>query len=192
MPLAGTWNHVRLQDCAASPWRNGGGLTHELVSQPAEEWFWRVSVARIDRNGPFSSYPGVRRQFAVLRGAGVHLVIDGQDHVLTPGSPAVAFDGDQPCRCELIDGPTLDFNLMTRGGQARLQRWRTHDSLPWTAGHIAGVYACAPACVRHDSGELWQLQEDELLWSADLRPGLWELEASQAWVFGVEVPAQWA
>lgn len=165
-------------------------MTQELVAQPADAWRWRVSAARIDQNGPFSSYPGVQRHFAVLRGGGVHLVIDGQRHTLEPGSPALAFGGDQSCRCELIDGPTLDFNLMTRGVQARLQRWHAQAMLPWTPGHIAGVYAGSPATVRHASGQVWPLEADELLWTANLGPGLWQLEARDALVFGIEVPLQ--
>ena len=55
---------------AAAPWRNGGGVTRELLrlaARPATGSV-RVSVADIEADGPFSPFPGVERWFAVLRG----------------------------------------------------------------------------------------------------------------------------
>ena len=71
-------------------------------------------MTRCTVSGPFSRFDGVQRWFAVLGGAGVALTHNGQRHALTVGSPPFCFDGGAPTGCELMEGPTQDFNLMTR------------------------------------------------------------------------------
>jgi len=117
------WHQVRLQDVPASPWKNGGGTTQALVCWPhPSEWVFRMSVARIDSDGPFSEFKGVERWFAVLSGAGVVLAFPNQQIVLGPLDPVIQFSGDLPCDCSLTDGPTLDFNLMVQGARANMTR----------------------------------------------------------------------
>ena len=94
---------VRLRDAPPQPWRNGGGVTRELLAwapggdgrqgDAAASWTLRVSVADIAQDGPFSAFAGVDRCFAVLEGAGVVLTLNGSEHRLTPGDPPVHFDG---------------------------------------------------------------------------------------------------
>ena len=78
----------------AQPWKNGGGVTREVLCLPEgsgfERFDWRVSIAHIASSGPFSSFPGVDRVITLLEGAGVHLrSADGAiDHRLdTPLAP---------------------------------------------------------------------------------------------------------
>lgn len=114
-----SWQMISLEEVAPTPWRNGGGVTRELLAWPtAQDWDWRISVAEVDKAGPFSRYEGVQRWFAVLGGAGVRLALDGKVHELTAQSPPLCFDGALACGCELVDGPTEDFNLMLRQGRA--------------------------------------------------------------------------
>ena len=69
-----SWQVVRVDSAAPQAWRNGGGVTRELLVWPnAEDWLVRLSVAEIERDGPFSAFAGVDRWFAVLSGAGVLL-----------------------------------------------------------------------------------------------------------------------
>jgi hypothetical protein len=113
---------VRTIDVTPQPWRNGGGVTRELLAwPPAGDWRVRVSVAAIERDGPFSSYPGVERWFAVLAGAGVELTIDGRVRRLRRGDAPSSFSGDADTRCRLLDGPTQDLNLMLRGARGAMQ-----------------------------------------------------------------------
>ena len=115
-----SWNVVHLADVAATPWRNGGGVTRELVAWPPEgEWLWRMSVAEVEASGPFSRFEGVQRWFAVLSGAGVTLDIDGERHTQTADSAPLAFDGAATTGCQLLNGPTQDLNLMVRGAGVR-------------------------------------------------------------------------
>lgn len=75
---------VGLDAVASTPWRNGGGATRELLAWPdPRDWAIRLSVAEVERDGPFSQFPGVRRWFAVLSGGGVRLRVDGVAHELT-------------------------------------------------------------------------------------------------------------
>ncbi len=105
-------NVVRLTDIPPQPWKNGGGVTRELLTWPnPQNWMLRVSVADIERDGPFSAFPGVTRYFAVLRGEGVRL--DGIGEVRV-GDEAVRFEGEDAPYCKLINGSTRDLNVMIR------------------------------------------------------------------------------
>jgi hypothetical protein len=83
-----------------------------------DEWAWRVSIADVTADGPFSSLPGVDRWIAVATGAGMTLCVDGVETELTASSPAFAFDGGAATSCRLLDGPVQDLNLMVRRGRA--------------------------------------------------------------------------
>ena len=85
---------VRTADVPAQPWRNGGGVTRELLALPeGGDWRVRISVADVASNGPFSTFAGVDRWFAVLDGAGVELTIDGNARRVTADDDALAFAG---------------------------------------------------------------------------------------------------
>jgi len=134
------WNTVALADVTPSAWKNGGGITRELLAWPhPTDWVFRLSVAEVQTDGPFSRFDGVQRWFAVLSGAGVGLRVGAgvslrmgagvglrmgamapsEVHVLTPASSPLCFDGALPVDCTLIDGATHDFNLMVRTDQAQ-------------------------------------------------------------------------
>lgn len=114
-----SWHVILLAEVSASPWRNGGGVTRELLAWPdAQNWHWRLSVAEVASNGSFSRFDGVQRWFAVLGGAGVQLQLPGQTHVLTVDSAPLCFDGAVPVDCQLLNGATQDFNLMLRRDRA--------------------------------------------------------------------------
>jgi environmental stress-induced protein Ves len=112
---------VRLEEIARQPWRNGGGKTRELLVRPdGQAWRIRISVADVDADAPFSSFPGVQRWFAVLEGAGVELTIDGRPVQATGQTAPIHFPGTATVTCRLLDGPTLDLNLMLRGVPGRM------------------------------------------------------------------------
>jgi environmental stress-induced protein Ves len=117
------WQQIRLQDVPVSPWKNGGGTTQSLVCWPSpSDWVFRMSVARIDSDGPFSEFKGVDRWFAVLSGEGVVLQFPERRVEVGALDKAVQFSGDVPCQCSLINGPTVDFNLMVHGVSANMAR----------------------------------------------------------------------
>ena len=117
------WQQIKLQEVPPSPWKNGGGTTQALVCWPnSTEWIFRMSVARIDSDGPFSEFKGVSRWFAVLQGEGVALQFPEKRVVLGAKDPVIQFSGNAPCHCCLTNGPTLDFNLMVQGISATMTR----------------------------------------------------------------------
>lgn len=122
---------VRATDTPAQPWRNGGGHTRELLTRPAgaHEWRLRISLAEVDRAGPFSVFPGIQRWFSVIEGAGVRLSLPGREYELRPGHAPLRFGGDDPVSCSLIDGTTTDLNLMHAGGQGLMER--AVSDQPW-------------------------------------------------------------
>ena len=113
-----TLNIVRLDDVAPHPWRNGGGVTRELLKWPdADDWILRLSVADIEADGPFSAFPGVQRWIVALTGVGMELG-EPFNVQLEPGLPVYSFDGRFASMCTLTDGPTKDLNLMIAKNRA--------------------------------------------------------------------------
>jgi uncharacterized protein len=98
-------------------WKNGLGWTREILRWPeeAETWDWRLSIAEVDKGGPFSAYPGVDRELVLLSGEGMQLHFDdGETVSLMPPHDHHRFAGERALSAELISGPTQDFNLMWR------------------------------------------------------------------------------
>jgi uncharacterized protein len=136
------WNRVLISNVAVQPWRNGGGVTREFLAWPdRDNWTVRISVADIMHDGPFSSYPGVERWFAVLAGNGVRLTLPEGPRELTESSAPLRFDGGDAPACHLLNGPTRDFNLMIGKGRASVERLTRAGSKHCLAGHMIAVYA---------------------------------------------------
>ena len=116
------WSRVSLDAVVSQPWRNGGGVTRELLTWPsAKNWKLRISVADVCQDGPFSRFEGIERSFAVLDGKGLELRIDGETHHVSPARVPLRFDGSAAVDCKLIGGPTRDLNLMAAPGRARMK-----------------------------------------------------------------------
>jgi environmental stress-induced protein Ves len=112
---------VRFDELTTVPWRNGGGLTREVVSVPGsgpQGFDWRISIADLNQPGPFSSYPGVARVITLIQGEGMDLVIDGVEHALGLYEP-LSFDGGSRALCSRLAGPVRDLNVMTRSDRLK-------------------------------------------------------------------------
>lgn len=114
---------LRAADRLVTPWKNGGGLTREVAVSPAgagfETFDWRISIASVQKDGPFSHLPGIDRRLAVLEGR-VALTLGQQASVeLSPDSPAITLAGDTPTHARLSAGAVTDLNVMTRRGRFR-------------------------------------------------------------------------
>ena len=162
-----TWNVVHLNDVVPTPWRNGSGTTRELVAWPdSAAWQWRASVAEVVQSGPFSSFTGVRRWFAVLDGGGVCLTIDGRQHRLYTMYEPLAFDGAAQTSCQLLGGATQDFNLMVQaGGSARMLRASGNTRIVITTPKIIAVYAHNEGATVQIGNEIHVLSPHSLGWA---------------------------
>ncbi|WP_330148842.1 HutD family protein [Shewanella xiamenensis] len=115
---------IRYQDCESSLWKNGGGSTKQLLIWPKgadlSNFDFRISIATISSNGPFSLFNGIDRKLCILGGAGVRLNIKGNDIeqseeiVLRPNDPPFCFSGETIIESMLLDKEVLDFNVMTK------------------------------------------------------------------------------
>ncbi len=114
---------IRSAEFVPSPWKNGGGVTYEIArSERAEGWRWRLSIAEVASDGPFSRFEGLSRILTVIEGNGVDLhTPDGvlQARLQNP----VHFSGDLPVHSRLLDGPIRDLNVIydARVIEARVQ-----------------------------------------------------------------------
>ena len=106
-------------------WKNGAGWTREILRWPqAGEWNWRLSIAEIEQDAPFSPFPGIDRELVLLSGNGLRLRFDdGRAVELHPPHERLRFAGEEGVRGELLDGPTQDFNLMWRRAAVAAELW---------------------------------------------------------------------
>ena len=116
-----SWRIVGPADRRVVPWANGRGTTAIVARMPdTDEWSWRLSLADVVEDGPFSSLPGIDRWIAVARGGRMALQCGAPDGfmstVLDETHGAVPFSGDGDTSCRVLDGPLVDVNLMLRRG----------------------------------------------------------------------------
>ncbi|MDR7067768.1 environmental stress-induced protein Ves [Pseudoxanthomonas japonensis] len=145
-------------------WKNGLGWTREIVRVPdSDAWDWRLSIAEIERDAAFSSFPGIDRELVLLRGNGLRLVFgDGRAVELMPPHDRLRFAGEEVVTGELVDGMTHDFNLMWRRGRVRTELLHrplvgpmlffTEPGVHWVIHLIAGQATFDTAS---DLGQLW-------------------------------------
>jgi environmental stress-induced protein Ves len=130
---------IRAADCKTTPWKNGGGSTTEIAIGPAgaslEAFDWRISMARVASDGPFSDFAGIDRTLAVVKGNGLVLTIGENAPVtLSSGSDPVNFPGDTPTSARLTAGEITDLNVMTQRGRFRHRLLRVDKSTPCDFG----------------------------------------------------------
>lgn len=98
-------------------WKNGGGRTSDVVVFPAgsgiEDFAWRISIADVEADGPFSLFPTVERHIAMLAGT-LRLRFDDHEHMISVGDAPFSFSGASPVEGLPIGGPARDLNLMVR------------------------------------------------------------------------------
>ncbi|GAB3420234.1 HutD family protein [Massilia agilis] len=176
------------------PWKNGGGSTTEIAIAPPDAGFdefeWRVSLATIAADGPFSQFPGVDRTLVLVEGHGVTLDFeDGERVLVCEDDPLAAFPGEPRVDAKLNRGATTDFNVMTR-------RERCHHEFGRRA--LAGTSTFAPRgditvlflaqgdslTVASDAERIGMVRFDALVFDGD---ALWTLEAVQAEIFIVDI-----
>lgn len=170
-------------------WANGGGWTREVLRWPEGApdggWDWRLSIAEVDHDGPFSRLEGIDRVLVLLSGEGMTLEApaggpgDGADPgdaaapiVLPPPHAIARFPGERALHARLHAGPTRDFNLMWRRGRVEAELW-----LRPLVG--AMVFFAAP-------GERWAVHVVAGVARAKDRPGTDVLEQGDSALLGAD------
>ncbi len=181
-------NHVHAQ-----PWRNGGGCTRELLVWPtAQHWLFRVSLAQVAQDGPFSAFPGIERWIALVEGNGMTLRFASGCERLSIGQEPLRFDGALAPGCALHRGAITDLNLMvdrSRGSgllaSADGQEW--NDGSQWR-----GVFAASPCTLHMGSGPPVELGAMFLLARDGAAGECWRLTVrgapARAWWIAVSTP----
>ena len=168
------WQVIPLPAVVPIPWRNGGGITREMLAFPdAENWIWRISVAEVASDGAFSYFPGVQRWLAILSGAGVRLSMDAEVIELTERSAPLAFSGATAVHCNLLHGPVQDLNLMLRAGpnlkQANVGQMRRifgKQRFVIDAAKTVAIYSANAPAVLQLNGVRFVLSESALAWQS--------------------------
>lgn len=135
---------ARWADRTTMPWKNGRGVTHELVraGEGVAGFAVRISIAEVATDGPFSAFPEVDRVIVLLEGAGMRIArTDGVGVTLRAGEP-YCFHGEDAYTGALTDGPVHDFNVM-------VDRVRYAAAVtPVGPGIVAGTWLLARAAGR--------------------------------------------
>lgn len=118
------WLTLRRADTlSASRWRNGAGSTVELFSgaDPASP-DWRLSIARIDGEAPYSDFGGFHRGQVLLAGGPLALYAGGEafGQLVAPGDH-LGFDGALPLLAR-PESPCSVANTFVRPGW-QLSAW---------------------------------------------------------------------
>jgi hypothetical protein len=106
---AGEYRRVR--------WKNGGGWTTELAAAPAgaDAFDWRISIADVESDGAFSTFPGCDRHIGLLDGPGMLIDFDESTPiVLDQRLKFLHFSGEWTARGRLAGGAVRDFNVIVR------------------------------------------------------------------------------
>ena len=182
MPNTST-RRILLSDVKATPWKNGGGITREIATGgvgTGQDWGWRVSIADVERDGPFSIFPNTDRVIAVIDGAGMDL--RDSEGIVTALEPfhTVGISGDDPLFGRLRRGPVRDLNVMTLRDRfaATLDIWHGPRAATLEVGKndCVLVHSLNGSCAVRVGGETHQLAPAETL----LRQGQDSLEIQLA------------
>lgn len=172
------------------PWANGGGVTTELVVHKDESTgrtLWRLSMAGVDTDGPFSHFAGYDRILVLMTGQGLRLSHgNGTEHCLSNVYDMACFPGDLATHATLIGGPVSDFNVIVDRAAFSPSVIVTNDgaglAVPADANVLA-VYAVDHALLVTDpSGGSHHLPQGGLFLVEDPLPGDWRVGGATALV----------
>lgn len=161
-----TLRHLPAAGHADMPWKNGLGRTAEIARHPqhGDAFDWRLSIATIEADGPFSAFAGCDRTLIPIEGQGLALDFADGTTLQAACFGAMRFAGEAPCMGRLLGGRTRDLNVITRRGIM------THDATVATlplrltcAGDTTLIVALGGAMtIATDTGR-WRLDADDAL-----------------------------
>lgn len=184
-------------DYKVMPWKNGGGSTTEVDVWPAgaslETFDWRLSMARIEADGPFSSFAGIDRTLTLLDGPRVELEVEGRRVILTTEQPTLRFAGEDQVTSSVPDGPIVDFNVMTRRTRCGHRFQQIEIAGRHDVKHTSGTttlflaHGAALTCRAENGGTVQLGARDCVILEASDR-GTWQLAAAgPSTLFRIEI-----
>lgn len=161
---------LSMADFKYMPWKNGAGSTLELFKIPhaekADSFYFRLSVARVEKDGPFSIFPGIDRTLICLSGEGFKLNYF-KSHTTLKSFDPYQFNGEQEIFCELLGGPCVDFNVMVdrEWGKARveLKQLTPHqiERLCFENMTFCYLHSSSPELIVLGPGEIYEIKPSE-------------------------------
>lgn len=108
---------IKPENYRSVPWKNGRGVTKELAVSyggDKERYIWRLSIAGVTEDGPFSDFKGYDRTLIMLQGNGIDLIhSDGTGTKIENIYDIAHFSGDLITEGKLTSGQIKDFNVIS-------------------------------------------------------------------------------
>jgi|SRR5579872_2283004 len=140
---------IRASTYREVPWKNGGGMTREIAYAQESPPLWRLSLATIERDGPFSDFTGYDRTIVPISGDGIELTCNDTPPMRIAPRQPFSFAGEDAVFCRLLGGTTNDVNVMTRRDRYRhrVEVIATmHEPLRRSAGVATLAYILGGPC----------------------------------------------
>lgn len=111
-----------IAETTPEPWKNGRGITRTISSKRSENGtIWRISVADIEKDGPFSVFPGIDRVSVLMGGPGLRLVGDGLALNFPEVGSTAKYCGEAQLEARLGGSPARFLNILTQNNRATAQ-----------------------------------------------------------------------
>lgn len=160
---------IKIADLPPQTWKNGGGVTYEIAADPPrdpaedgaaapKDFRWRISRALIERDGPFSVFPGMTRWILLLDGDGFTLSFAERAKLyVSQRFTLEEFPGASLAHCALNGGPCSVLNVIARQDVAlRVNIARSLAPLP---SHGHALVAERAVSIRLDDRQILQVAE---------------------------------
>lgn len=128
-------------------WKNGKGQTTELAISEGgnlDNFDWRLSIATVAEDGPFSNFKGYDRNLVLIEGNGLTLTHDViHTDRLAQILDFATFDGGSHTQGEIINGTIKDFNIMTARSRcsAKVNTYKSETSISITTSDLTFIYS---------------------------------------------------
>jgi environmental stress-induced protein Ves len=152
-------------------WKNGGGESMQLAISPPHSTLsqgnfdWRVSLAKIEKAGDFSQFPGYLRQLMILRGESLRLQFPESAKILQEND-RIHFSGDlkvsaYPQKDKILDWGCIFLpKIKVEMDQLKIGRLRSVSS----KAKFIFLYALGDLkIIVHPQEEIFQLKIDDIL-----------------------------
>ncbi|MBN2857169.1 MAG: HutD family protein [Candidatus Delongbacteria bacterium] len=154
-------------DYKTVPWKNGRGTTRELAvhfGEDEERYLWRISIAGVTEDGPFSEFQDYERTLMMIEGQGIKLShSDGTEIKLNKAYDKAEFSGDLITVAELADGSIKDFNVIVLRGRCQADVQLISEDRSYT---IRGDEICFYAVIDSEfsfDNRSYSISEDHLM-----------------------------